>query len=211
MYDILYRFKRIPLRLFKFKKYHVITTGKHANEFLTSRCLEAVDLQLNFLEEIDFSQKIIIFVREPRERLVSGLAQEWYDVIWPTIHYAKLDRDMDVISKSFNTFIASTLLDTVCRHDPTHVAPWLHMAHAIKSKRLNSVSVIDFKNINYLCELLEIKDRTNIYTSYVDHRSLSNKFTPSINKMIDYYLRYEYKYYDRLIKGENANGSKNTP
>jgi hypothetical protein len=210
VYDILDRFRRIPLRLFKFKKYHVITTGKHANEFLTSKCLEAVDLQPNFLQEIDFSQKLIIFVREPKERLVSGLAQEWYDVIWPTIHYAKLDRDIDLISKSFNTYIASTLLDTVCRHDPTHVAPWLHMAYTIKTKRLDSVSVIDFKNIKLLCDLLEIKDRTNIYTSYVDHRSLSNKFTPSINKMIDYYLRYEYKYYDRLIKGENANGSKNT-
>lgn len=204
MYDILYRFRRIPLRLFKFDNYHVITTGKHANEFLTSKCLEAVDLQSNFLEEIDFSQKLIIFVREPKERLVSGLAQEWYDVVWPTIHYAKLERDIEVISKSFNTYIASTLLDTVCRHDPTHVAPWLHMAHAIKTKGSDSVLVIDFGNISYLCDLLDIKDRTNIYTSYVDHRSLSKNFTSSINKMIDYYLRYEYKYFDHLIRGEKS-------
>jgi len=203
-YDILKRFIEIPIRLLKFKNnYQVITTGKHANKFLGDNCEEAIDLPTKYIEEIDFRQKTILFVREPRERLISGLAQEWYDVIWPTILYANLKENEEVISKSFKHYIAESLFDTVCRYDATHVAPWLHMAVEIKLKGKDSVSVIDFKNITKLFSMLNIKDTKDRDVSYINHKDLSLKFPNTLNKRLDYYLRFEYRYYKYLTEESN--------
>lgn len=199
-YDILDRFTQHPLRLLKFKLYDVITTGKHANEFLASRSLESHDLTINYLEEIDFRRNLIIFIREPKERLISGLAQEWCDLFWDTFIKARLQNDVTLISYSFNDFIKKTLLDTNCRHDPTHVAPWLHMAIKIKAISREKTLVIDFKDLNALLSRLEIQNTTNNFISFIDHKNLSINFDKEINDMINYFLRYENKHYNFLLR-----------
>ena len=75
------------------------------------------------------------------------------------------------------------------------------MAVEIRLIGKDLVSVMDFKNIAELCLMLNIKDRE---VKVLNHKDLSFKFPDSINKAIDYYLRFEYKYYKFLTEETNT-------
>ena len=205
-YDIVNKFSNIPIRLFKFTEYQVITTGKHANKFLDSKCLRSIDLSHDkYLEEINFDQKTILLVREPKERLISGLCQEWVDLgFYETLQFVNRETDLKIQSKSFNHFIALTLLDTNLRYDATHVAPWLYKAVKIKQTGKDMVSVFNFSELDKLFTLLNITDTSKLDIEKlhmpVDHRKLSCHFPNSIHKALDYYCRHEYTHYKFLLE-----------
>lgn len=197
------KFSWVPLRLIKFKDLQVITTGKHANEFLAEHAIEAIDLDHTY--SVNLKLKTGILIRDPRQRLISGLFQEWHDVIWPHFKLAGIAKDKDknlsLISHSFNEFINSTLFDTVSRHDATHVAPWLHIATRIHKKAENlgyPITVFNFEELGILLSKLNLSHLENKYKSIIDHKKLSENFTDKINNGIALYLKDEYKFYNYL-------------
>src|SRR6056300_188704 len=142
---------------FQFKNISIITTGKHASGFLEKHCDNRLDYCANdesTMSDILFSSKndreYIFLVREPLERLLSGLATDW--TVWGA-HFFRLFNipfTYENIFKSFDKdFIHLTLsIDRgEIKFDPFHSGNWLRFVSYIKfSKPVPKLNFINYKD-----------------------------------------------------------------
>ena len=196
---------------FQFKNISIITTGKHASGFLEKHCDNRLDYctddestMLDILFSNKSDREYIFLVREPLERLLSGLATDW--TVWG-VHFFRLfnipltyENILKSIDKDFIHLTLSIDRDEI-KFDSFHSGNWLKFVSYIKiNKPIPKLAFINYKDRKSLFKTLGLADHPEIGKSREEFKISYKDLSRRSKNFVDEYLKNEIKYYNYIFK-----------